>query len=79
MDQQIATTVGSHMTQSHGREFSCSRSGHDRLTVCFWERYSGPNKHGGINTSGPGRVESDLSMKTKTHYCGGQCHRPKSP
>jgi hypothetical protein len=22
----------------------------------------------GINTSGPGRVESDLSMKTKTHF-----------
>jgi hypothetical protein len=25
-------------------------------------------QHGGINTSGPGRVESDLSMKTKTHF-----------
>jgi hypothetical protein len=28
MDQQIATTVGSHMTQRHGGQFSCSRSGH---------------------------------------------------
>src|SRR5262249_47418936 len=25
-------------------------------------------QHGGINTSGPGQVESDLSMKTKTHF-----------
>ena len=25
-------------------------------------------QHASINTSGPGRVESDLSMKTKTHF-----------
>ena len=70
IDQQLATTVGSHMTQSHGGEFSM---------IVFLERavfgkilrtQQHTRKYQRAKTSEP-----DLSMKTKTYYCGG----PKSP
>jgi hypothetical protein len=34
--------------------------------VGSWQ--TGPRQHGAINSRGPGRVESDLSVKTKTHF-----------